>query len=241
MNPYVISAGVGRVTAAVNDVTLAPRLWQRDGSKRGVIFAHAASLSSSAYWSTTSPNQALAAYLGGTFPCVGIDMGDSWGNATALARIGAARTYLQSVMGAAAGKVYLLAESMGGIAAARYAAAHPTEIAAIAGIIPGFNMQQLRVSNALGLRASIDTAWGVVYPAALPAGANPSDAPHALDGIPYRAWTTSNDTVFPQSDATAFLAAIGGTQVNLGALGHFDGIVSVVPPVDVESFFLTYP
>lgn len=241
--PYLSSAGNGRITAAVNDFIIEPKFSKRDGTVSGVVLLHGAFGTTGNFWNPSSSlaNFHIATYLGGYFPTVAMDMGDSWGNATALTRIANARTYLQGTLGAKSGGIYLFGYSMGGIAAAKYAAANPTNVRAIAGIVPGFNMQQLRVSNQLSLRGSIDAAWGVTYPAALPAGANPSDNPSALAGIPYMAWGASDDPVWPAVNATDFLGAMGGTYINVGAYGHSETAMQQVDPKDIVAHFLAHP
>lgn len=142
----------------------------------------------------------------------------TYGNATSDARVTAALSYARNTLNAN-GPAVLFGASMGFNTAVKYALEHPAEVGCIIGLIPLIDLQANRVSNTLSLRANIDTAWGVTYPAALPAGSNPYTRAAELD-VPIQLWYANNDVV---SENIAAFAATTGAQVNdVGALGHTD-------------------
>lgn len=171
------------------------------------------------------------------FVVVTADLGGtvSWGSAAAQAKISPLVTTARASWGASSGKFSLVGVSMGHTLAVDYAAANPTLVAKVAGILPVTDMEAIRTRNPSGFRAEIDTAWGVVYPAALPAGANPNG--HAADlvsaAIGYKAWGASDDTISTQAEQSAFATAAGGTLVDLGALGHTEAAIDTI---DAASF-----
>jgi alpha-beta hydrolase superfamily lysophospholipase len=113
--------------------------------------------------------------------------------------------------------------SHGASVAIQYAAANPTTVKWMVLGIPALDLQYLRVTDTVegivGLRASIDAAWSVTYPAALPANASPMDRAAGLSGVPALMFTASDDDI-STNHATWRSAHGNTTHVNLGALGH---------------------
>lgn len=158
--------------------------------------------------------------------------GQSWGNATADTRIDAALAWLRANTTATSDPPLLVGASEGACDALTYASDHP--VAGVIGIIPAIDIQAMRVADTLGLRAAIDAAWGVTYPAALPAGANPATLTAALSSVPQQHWYASNDTV--SANIAAYAAAVGADLRNVGALGHTDAAIAAVAATDVLTF-----
>jgi predicted alpha/beta hydrolase family esterase len=156
----------------------------------------------------------------------------NWANAEAISRMTDLYNWSLSVSGYTGTKVHIVAESMGHAVACRWAAANPTKVFTITGIIPVTGIQWCRDNNA-GLRTQIDAAWGVTYPAALPAGADPftdSTQTSVLATIPWQGYASSDDTAAaPLANTQAWGTTVGGVVSSLGALGHTDAAVGAVP------------
>lgn len=167
----------------------------------------------------------------------------TWGNSTAISRAAAGRTAVQTA-GAASGKVGLVGVSMGGGLAINYAKSALANVSWIILVIPALDQQYARVQDTVegiaGLRASIDAATGVTYPAALPANQNPIDNAAAITSIPILMFVCSDDDV---STGYATFAANHGncTTVQLGALGHTEAAVSAVNVDTVVAFIDAHP
>lgn len=149
--------------------------------------------------------------------------GQSWANNPSQTDVEAARVLL-GTLGAPNAKVHLFGVSMGFAVAARWAAANPAKVASLCGVIPLTDL----VGFYTGLPAGADkneiaTAWGVVAPAALPAGSDiqAMAATIAANAIPTRLYYSSADTIVDPADTVAFGAACGAQVVlNVGANGH---------------------
>jgi pimeloyl-ACP methyl ester carboxylesterase len=150
-----------------------------------------------------------------------------------MTRIDNALTYAQA-NGANSEPPLLVGVSMGAGTVLRWAANHPTH--SVAGIVPGLNFQQGRIDNPGGtIRGLIDAAWGVTYPAALPAGANPSDLTYT---VPIHLWYAPDDVTASPSATEAFAAAKGATLTSVGNLNHTNAAVAAAYD-DVIEFILT--
>lgn len=143
----------------------------------------------------------------------------SWGNSSYRDRSQAIRDWLGTEYGAT-GPCVGIGSSMGAYNQLVDAAFNPSEFAGVVGIIPAVDGENIRTNNTGGFRASIDTAWGVTYPAALPAGANPAGNTGVYTGLPIQLWVASNDTTALTALASTFSTAVGAEYHNLGALEH---------------------
>lgn len=136
---------------------------------------------------------------------------NGWGNATTENYITQARAYLQSAgIGAKAGKILLIGQSMGHIACIRWAKNNPT---LVAGILSSMGVADLSniYANAT-YTASINTAHGGTWSqASLGAATNPLTIAQSgvLAAIPWQGWYGSSDTTVPKSTSDAFAAAYG--------------------------------
>lgn len=165
---------------------------------------------------------------------LGVAPRTNWGNAEAQARLASVKTWGQANLPVASGGVHLIGASMGCVAALRYAHLNPASTRSVTAILPAVHMEEIRATN-LTLRSAIDTAWGVTYPAPLPAGVDPWSFSGDLTSLPYLSFTSSDDDF--TEDAIAFADAVGGTSYDLGAEGHDDQAIGVVP-VDVVTDFM---
>lgn len=157
-----------------------------------------------------------------------------WGNSTDQTRRTTAITWARTNARGSSAPVVLIGASMGSTSSLLYAADHPAEVAAVIGVIPAVDIQAIRVADTFGLRASIDAAWGVTYPAALPAGADPAARVADFDGIPIQLWYANDD---PASvNIGTFAAAVGADLHDVGALGHTAAATAAVDAAAVLAF-----
>jgi predicted esterase len=175
----------------------------------------------------------------------------TFGNATAQARIGQMRTFLQgtsSPLRAAAGKVHLVGGSGGVAAALNFARANPSLVASIAGIVPLTDLQDFYENRTDGqvTQAEVRAAYsgGVPDYATYSPAATGNQA--ALIGVPIKLWYSTNDPYIPVSTVVAYQGKVqgaGGTCVisSLGAVGHSDsGLSYEGPAVGDVSDWLAY-
>lgn len=234
-----VSHGARRLTpgatAVEKDALLLPKDWHSDGSRRGIIYAHAAG--QEAYHITS---WAVPMALGGFFPVACGDNGDpanlsgttsgpfNWGNDNAIARITDAYNYLTGALGCKAGKVGLFGGSMGAIQLLNWARQNLAKVACIGLSIPVLDANDIYVNNKYQ-PATIPAAYGLVSPAAIPAGTllthNPVNyAAGDLNGVPIRLWPSDDDPVASNTTAAQAFAAsgVGDTisVVSVGAQGH---------------------
>jgi len=246
---YSVSCLTGRIAAGEPDMLWTPRT-PRTG-KRGVILCHAYTFIYTFLDGTVSPHAVqIAAYLArhGIY-CISGQMGnadsagDNWGNDQAMARVTSAWSVLQS-LGCATDQVALVGISMGGATASRYAMLNPNSVSAVYGIMPVSDLNDTynnnRVNNA---QASLSAAWGVVAPAALPAGADLiGQAPLAAQ-VPCRLDYGSADTTVIPSTVAALAAAWGKNcvaTVTDTTNNHGDNLIASTSPKDILGFLMQY-
>lgn len=230
------SYGVGRYQASEADVLLLNSRWRGDGTIRGVIFCHGVNSDATAAWTpATNPNlmDLMAQIAEAGYPVLSVDAGGAatWGNDTAIARVGTARTYLQgAAVGAKAGKVLLIGVSMGALNCFAYAGANAVNVAALVGFIPVSDLTDMRANNRGGYQASIDTAYGGTYSeGSFGATHNPQTMAAAgkFAAVPTRLFYASDDTTVVPATVTTLASTIGAgaTATNVGAVGHTDAAV----------------
>lgn len=242
-----LRTSVGTVTTSESLTVATPMHWNTAAAASNppaVVYVHGAG---DAAYSPTNPagkagqHAVLRLLVAAGYPVVSGDLGsvaggfatpgglNGWGNASVVSRIGSVRTYAQgAAVGARAGGVILVGISMGATGALNYAKANSANVIAAVGIIPVTDLDDIRINNRGGLRTSVDTAWEVTYPAALPAGANPATDIGALTSVPTRLYYGAADTTVIASTVTAVAAAVGATSVDLGAgAGHSETTVGL--------------
>lgn len=163
----------------------------------------------------------------------------TWGNDASQTKLGDAITYLQGTLGAKAGKVGLVAISMGALPALNYALANPTQIAAIALLIPVTDLQYI-YDNDAAIATECDTAYtnAAGFAAAVAThDPNQNTAAFVATAIPVKMWRSSDDTTAWTARQDAYATAIGCAKVDLGAVGH---TALAVTPADVVSWVSPY-
>lgn len=229
---YIATAATGRATAAIRDAVVQPRLRPY---RNPVCYLHSSGTNGTEALGVLLTNIAAitrrlarAGFVVGAPTATGL-----WGNSTAATRLTAMETYLRSEF-AASGDLVLIGSSHGAQWALSYAAAHPEDVAAVIGFIPVIDLAYVRDNNVGGLRASIDTAWGVAHPTALPAGSDPATLTDELAEVPIQLWYASDDAV--STNIAAFASATGAEMHNVGALGHTDAAIAAVDSDAVAAF-----
>lgn len=233
----------GSYVASEAHIGIEGRHYVRSATKRGIVACHGNSQTALTAL-TDSDHRPPYFGLADRGLCVGsADLGSTagtpqWGNDTVRTRVGEVWAYLQSRFGAKTDKMLLLALSGGTPAALNYARQNPSNVAAIALLIPIPNVQDAYDNR--GFSASIETAYGSAW-AASAATHDPAASGNqaALAGIPIHAWTSSNDTAAVASVVNAYAALVGGSMAvsSMGAIGHS---TSALNPNDVYDFFAPY-
>lgn len=202
-------------------------------SSRGsypTIYLHAAGATNANFLQNNYAEIAIHQHLArelATPVVTGLLGGDTFANDTAMARIDAALSYINSAVGTNYTKFHLFGTSMGASLALRYASLNPTKVVSLTGVIPLTNLISTYEGDLGGLRASIGTAWGVTYPTPLPAGADlVAQAPVIANAkIPCQFYYANNDTICLPADVLAMAALTKGKAYDVGALGHSQGAV----------------
>lgn len=245
-------------------MTILPRGWRGDGTRAGLVYCHGYTADLIPELEARNPAvapgmyrllSAIADELG--VPIVSLAMGspggtgnppatpgatNPWGNPTAVARIASGRTYLQGI-GARAGKIALLGQSMGHVAAMNYAAANLANVACVLSSMGVADLDHIHSQSAY--LASINTAYGGSWSqAANGATSNPLTQAQAgkYAGLPWRGYVGSADTVAPPAQAQALAAAIGSSAslVQIGGADHSWGTVAQYPLDDVLGWLRPY-
>lgn len=208
---YVSSVATGRLTASQTDAIFLPHHPDRDLPAVVYLHGNAGSGSDALVFGT----DVLARLAGLGFVCVAPTAAHNWGNATGDSRIDDAVTAARA-RGASGRPPVFVADSHGAPWALTYATDHP--VTCVVARVPAIDLQAIRVADTLSLRASIDLGWGVTYPAALPAAANPAVHTTELAQVHQQLWYASDDAV--SANVATYATAVGADLRSVGALGH---------------------
>lgn len=257
----VTSLAVGRAFAGEQDAILRPRLASQAAARRGVIICHPAGYGGSAAVGSnavvTGFPKIVAAIVNAGYAAVSTDLGGTftWANDTVATRMGQARTLLNT-LGCKTDKVLILGMSMGNMSALRYAADNPGAVAAIASVVPACDIDDMRDNDRGGVRAGINTAWGLSSTdtsatVAIPTRGRALQRGADVVGLPWRGYYSNADTVCPPSTVTAMVSAIGSSASKMqvsttadhpgtGASTNDTDSVGVVDTADLLAFLATY-
>lgn len=236
-----IQQTTGKIQAGEQEVTLFPR--SSRPTRMGVLYAHGAEGSSpgSLAWMNNPGRWGVMREVSARVPilCPELAGNDTWGNDTAIARMSASYTYLQTLPGVASGKVSILAQSMGATTAIAWAKANISKVDRIALMIPVINLTDVR-NNSSFFRPYIDAAYGGAYTeAAYGATHNPLTIAQAgaLAGIKVQLWYGATDTLCKPEFALQFAAALGAIcDVRRMGGGHAEETVANIDASAVASF-----
>lgn len=164
-------------------------------------------------WASAGIGDTLARY--GFTVIAGEMAGNAFHNATGMARMSTALTSIASIGGVTSGECYLVGASMGGGMSVQWAKQNLTKARAIYNLMPLCDLNDIYVNNKGGLRASIETAWGVSYPTALPAESNLLTGATAIRDaqIPVRMIYSDADALITVSSINAMATALGATAI----------------------------
>lgn len=153
----------------------------------------------------------------------------TFGNTTVQTRIGQLRTLMlgSSSPLVATGPMVMVAGSGGVAGMLNYAGANPSNVAAMVGIVPLVDLQDLyenRLPFSGVTQAEVDTAYGGDVTASY-ATHDPSATGNAEAlSLPLKLWYSDDDPAIPASTVTDYAARYGGVceMESLGAVGHTD-------------------
>jgi hypothetical protein len=241
MSGYTAVSAVGRVTPGEQDTIWTPRT-PRTGTC-GLILLPGSGNPRSYMDNIIQPASfKLAAAMAGVgIPTITCDFGgNSWANDATMTAITNAWTTLKAAFPAMrTDKVCLLGGSMGGGAVARWSQLNPSSTACVVGLIPAFDLRY-EFENIPGIAPAFRTAWGMGGADPFPATADNAANYAAAAGIPLLAGYASNDTTVPPAPIVAYAQSVGGTAINLGALGHTDAAIGAMPHDTVAQFLVAH-
>lgn len=137
--------------------------------------------------------------------------------------------------GAKAGKVVLLAFSMGGLLALNYAQRNPAKVACCVLMCPVLSLKTVHDGNQGGYQSDIETAYGgsVAYAAAVNAH-DPLTFAASLT-TPVKVYYSTDDFFCTPAYVTTLTSSSGGSlaSLSMGASGHS---MTNVPPDDALAF-----
>jgi len=235
----------GHVAASELDMLVRPKATTL---KRGVLYVHGveAANGGGAEWEKFSERSALISSLVlAGFEIASADLGgnSTWGNATVLSRISAARDYLLT-QGVLPNKIAIVATSMGALNALCWIAVNPSLVSCFVGMLPVVNLTDVHANNRGGFQPAINAAYGGSYSEAL-YGATHNPATMAASGkyagVPIQFWYGSTDSIVIPSTVAAFQAAAGAlcttTQIVGGhAESTYGGVLCTSVASFIESF-----
>lgn len=232
---YAISAKVGRVQAGEAGGIIDPRVI--NGADRYPIVACHGAGSSGDQWvnATTwrSMYRLLRTAAQNGIPSIAEHLGgDTLGNPTGTARVNSALNAVALATGCSDDKAHLAGVSGGAATALNYAIANPSKVASMTLMLPTTSLINAYATDpgGVGIRALIGTAWGVVYPTPLPAGADLLANAPGLSGIPTRLYFAPDDNLINPSDVNAMAAAIGPSAQSIPTDGGGHTNTGLLPP-----------
>jgi predicted esterase len=238
MSCWIVSSK-DNVQVGEADGVLRPKLPAQAGTKRGVLYVHGHEAANPAAWqwqlyiqrATLISRIAAAGHV-----VVTADLGgnSTWGNATVIARITAAKAYLLS-LGVLSTKIALVGQSMGAQNAMVWAAANPSLVSCLVTMIPVVDVNDLQVNNRGGLASDISSAYaGGWSEAVYGATHNPATiaAAGGLDSTPIQMWYGTSDTLCLPALAETFAAQANLCEAHPIAGGHAE---STIGNVDIDA------
>lgn len=240
---YEQEFGFGRVAAGEYDQVFIPDSPHRGGF--GVVLCHGSGNPRAWVDPVAQPASVrLAGELARAgIACIAGDFGgQTWGNDTILSRIDAAWAVLKTrVTSIRSDKLGLVGGSMGAAGAARYCQLHPERVAAMIGLIPLLDLTAFYAANPGAVANEVAGAWGVVAPAALPAGANIAANAALAKSVPLLAGYSTVDTTVLPAWVLAYVAAVGGTaMITDTTVGHSDQAIAGMPIPTAGQFLVRY-
>lgn len=164
-------------------------------------------------------------------PLVSMAVDETWGNSVMRTRITDALAYARANQGLSAEPVFLFAASMGSLCALNWARFNPSEVAALALLIPAVDVQDLHANDRGGNAASIEAAFGGAPPDSENPAKNAAD--HAR--MPVKLWYSTDDVLVIPQTVEDFAAGVGES-AELRSLGDQGHSALTVPVEEVVRF-----
>jgi pimeloyl-ACP methyl ester carboxylesterase len=242
LNGVSSSRRTGAVTSGVEHLLMVPEGFTGDGSKMGVIYLHGAT--GTCRQMVDGVGQAgvkkvLLAVAQAGYPILGVSTGDAWGNDTAMTRMDAAKTYLQSTVGAKAGAVGLIGGSMGGCNVLNWAKRNLASTACAVGLVPVSDITDIHTNNRASLATNIDGAYsGGWSEATYGAARNPATFAAAGDlaGLDYLAFGGATDATCLPATVEAVCTSIGVSAQYVEVVGSHNSAIANITTQDVVDF-----
>lgn len=242
--------GLGNAVAGQYEVLMRPTNVRIVKNSYGIVFCHphqAANVFAGWVEGFTYASRFAAALVRRGFPAITQQMDyDSWANDASMNDITSCIAYMSAMYGTHPTKALLVGESMGALAALRYAGKNPANVAGVLGLLPAIDLVGLYTTNAFGAGTTIAAAWNVTYPAALPTRADiygGNTGPNILAaGIPVRFLYDGADTAALPTITRAFAAASGAQAIQTSnSFGHTDAAVSAMDPEESGRWLASLP
>lgn len=235
-----VTGGIGKISVGETNCEKFPDMWPRARLHHGIVFCHSSGATGDNLHLATLPGLMK---LGETltkagYPIVGTDLGSTqnFGNTLSRTRITTVVNYEVANNQWIDNKIHFLTTSMGAFAALNYARENPTLVKSCILLLPPINMDDFyQRDDPAGIRALIQTAMGIVYPAPIPAGNDP--------------WVESKNYSCPimirycADDASAlpiwpfrFASMVGADIKNIGNFGHTDTAIQNVNHDEIVEF-----
>lgn len=244
--------GLGNAVAGQYEVLMRPTNVRIVKNSYGIVFCHphqAANVFAGWVEGFTYAQRFAAALVRSGFPAITQQMDyDSWANNASMGDITSSIAYMSAMYGTHPTKALLVGESMGALAALRYAGRSATaaNVVGVLGLLPAIDLVGLYTTNAFGAQAAIGAAWGVTPPAPLPATADVYGGTTAANilasGIPVRFLYDGADTAALPTITRAFAAASGAQAIQTSnSFGHTDAAVSAMDPEECGRWLASLP
>lgn len=234
--------GAGDIASGETYIVVRPKNYT--APKRAILYVHGVESSDgSIAWQSYAERRALfngLAEAGHVILSCTHGGNSTWGNATVLARLTAAKNFLLGLPGVLPTKVALVGTSMGGLSSLNWAAANPSMVSCMVGIIPVVNLTDVHTNNRGGFTSAINAAYGGTYSeGSLGAAHNPNTiaAAGGFSSLPIQLWYGDSDAIVAPSTVTGFKANAGASCQAISMTGsHSEAIVSQVSLSSVLSF-----
>jgi acetyl esterase/lipase len=137
-----------------------PASWRKDGTRRAVLFCHAAGGDAIPAASLGAARSSLADQLGTVVIAGDLSSGHAWCNAASIQKITDHWNWAKTNLGVKTDKMILSGASMGGGTAVTYAGQNPGNVAALQINIPTLNVDDIHDNDRGGFASDIETAYG---------------------------------------------------------------------------------
>lgn len=242
LNGVTSSRRSGAVASSVEHLLMVPSGFAGDGTKMGIVYLHGATGTSRQMVDGVSQaglKALLLAVAQAGYPVLGVSTGDTWGNDTAMTRIDAAKTYLQTTVGAKAGSIAVMGGSMGGANVLNWCKRNLASVACAVGLVPVSDISDIHTNNRGSLASNINGAYsGGWSEATYGAARNPVTFAAAGDlaGLKYQAWAGASDSICLKATVQSVVTSIGGTAEYNEVAGEHTPAVAAIPPASVVAF-----